>query len=117
MHRIPAALAALLATSAALVGLSVSSASAAPTFLSVRTADFGKGAVPTSVQAQNLGQSAVTIVISSTTPAVCKVPTNTQTVGAYQSTPSFAVTLVGKGTCTLRATSGLDVVERSYTVR
>lgn len=92
-------------------------AEAAAPFLQVRTADFGRGTVPTSAQATNMNQGTSVVVVSSTTPGVCTVPANSTTLGTYQRTPQFPVTLVGKGTCTIRANAGGDITERSYTIR
>jgi hypothetical protein len=110
----------LLAAAVLTFGLIATAAPAQATapFLQVRVADYGRtGTIPTSAQATNMSQSTATIVISTTTPAVCTVPANSTTVGAYQRTAQFPVKLVGKGTCTIRAAHGGDVTERSYTIR
>lgn len=89
----------------------------AAVFLQVRVMDSGQKTVPVSAQAQNTNQGTSTIVISTTTPAVCTVPANSTQVPAFGKTAAFPITLTGKGTCTIRAVSGADVVERSYLIR
>jgi hypothetical protein len=90
-------------------------------FLSVRTQG---GNYPLSVYATNMRQSDSTpIVISSATPSVCTVPVNSSAVGTYEETPTFRVTVVGRGTCTLQADQAGSAryvaghAERSYSVR